>query len=257
LLRTSIFQFAPKWLDIKHNLQEIATACQNISESTDLLLLPEMFNAAYVLDPALLSPQWQEETLSELKSLASLHHIAIGGSIPFFEEHKWYNRFILVEPDGNIQSYDKIQLFAPAGEKNVYQSGHTVKTFLFKNWNIQPLICYDLRFPYLSFPDQSPDLLIYAANWPQTRVHHWKSLLIARAIENQCYVIGVNRTGSDENGFVYPGVSIVVDYNGVVVSEMNDQSGMCTISLDLEAMQQFRAKLPFAADRLKGFMNIK
>lgn len=252
----SIFQFAPKWLDISHNLSQVSLICRRISGTSDLLVLPEMFNSGYVLDAHLLSEQWQVETLSVLKSLASSHHLAIGGSIPFFEDDHWYNRFIFVESNGNIQFYDKIQLFAPAGEKKVYHAGDTIKDFSFMGWKIQPLICYDLRFPYLSFSNDVPDLMIYSANWPQTRVHHWKSLIIARAIENQCFVLGVNRTGQDENGFAYSGASLIVDFNGNVMCEMDEKDGVLTIPLEMAAMQEYRAKLPFAADKIRAYISL-
>lgn len=252
----SIFQFAPKWLDISYNLNEISLICQRIAGNSDLLVLPEMFNSGYVLDSNLLSETWQVETLSVLKTLSSYHGLAIGGSIPFFENDKWYNRFIFVESNGNIQFYNKIQLFAPVGEKKVYHGGDTIRDFLFMGWKVRPLICYDLRFPYLSFGNEAPDMIIYSANWPQARIHHWKSLLIARAIENQCFVLGVNRTGQDENGFVYPGASILVDFNGIVVCEMNDKDGVVTISLDDLAMQEFRTKLPFGKDRISDFISL-
>lgn len=250
----SIFQFAPKWLDVTNNLDVISEVCQSLSGASDLLILPEMFNSGYVLVADLLSKEWQGETMSALKTMAKLYHISICGSIPFFDHSQWFNRFILVEPTGTIQSYDKIQLFAPAGEKETYHRGNEIKKFSFLGWNIQPLICYDLRFPYLSFRNEAMDMIIYSANWPKTRVHHWKSLLIARAIENQCYVIGVNRTGRDENGFEYPGASMVVDFAGNVLNEMDEKAGFLTIALDQIAMLEFRTKLPFAADRIQEFM---
>ncbi len=253
-MRISIFQFSPEWLNHQHNLQEVARTCKSLAGKTDLLLLPEMFSTGYILDTCLLSSQWQEEMIDALTKLANENQMKIGGSIPFFRSGRWFNTFVFVDENGIMGSYDKIQLFAPAGEKAYYSQGDKIQTLSILKWQIQPLICYDLRFPYLSFASQSPDLLIYSANWPVTRVHHWKSLLIARAIENQCYVIGVNRTGSDENGFEYPGASMVIDYNGIVLSEMDHQPGVVTISLNAEDMKNFRDKLPFASDRIDKCM---
>lgn len=253
MLRVSIFQFSTFWLDHKRNLAEIEVICRKLKGTTDLLLMPEMFNTGYVLDTSKLSEDIQVDTLTRLQVLAATYHIVIGGSIPYTKDGDWYNRFVFVDHTGVVHSYDKIQLFAPAGEKTFYSTGECINNFNFLNWKIQPLVCYDLRFPYLSFQYESQDLLIYSANWPIARVHHWRSLLIARAIENQCYIVGINRTGTDENGYEYPGVSMVIDYNGQILSEMDHQPGVITISLEKDDMYEFRKRLPFAKDRIESF----
>ena len=191
-----------------------------------------------MLDTIKLSEDIQVETLTRLQVLAATYHIVIGGSIPYAKDGHWYNRFVFVDHNGVVQGYD-------AGEKTFYSAGERINNFNFLNWKVQPLVCYDLRFPYLSFQYESPELLIYSANWPIARVHHWRSLLIARAIENQCYVAGINRTGTDENGYEYPGASMVIDYNGQILSAMDHQPGVVTMTFKKDDMYDFRKRLPF------------
>lgn len=250
MLNISLYQFSTLWLDYKENIAAIEKNCQELPQKTDLLLLPEMFNTAYVLDTKWLDVSMQDYTINKLTEISSASDVIIGGSIPYYRSGNWYNTFIFVDKSGLVASYDKIQLFAPAGEKVYYNSGKGISYYDLSNWKIQPLICYDLRFPYLSFSLQSPDVLIYSANWPVTRIHHWKSLLIARAIENQCYVVGINRTGQDENGFIYPGATMVVDFNGQIITELDDKPQFTSLSLDKSAMFNFRKKLPFSDDRI-------
>ncbi|MBK8819478.1 MAG: hypothetical protein IPN49_10445 [Saprospiraceae bacterium] len=156
---------------------------------------------------------------------------------------------ITVDSSGLIHSYDKIHLFSPAGEAKTYSPGNEPSIWVYEKWNIQPLICYDLRFPYLSFVCRQPHLLIYAANWPEQRIEHWEILLRARAIENACYVIGVNRRGTDENGYVYPGHSLVCDFKGDLLLSMDKYKNFDLIDLDFESMMEYRKKLPFQDDR--------
>jgi predicted amidohydrolase len=237
-------------MDVEANLQQVANSCTQLSGKTDLLILPEMFNTGYTMAPKKVPLDWQNKTMDALQEMSSKHNIVIGGSIPMYKEGEWYNTFIFVNENGLSFSYDKIHLFTLAGEKNEYQQGEKNEYFELNEWLIQSLICYDLRFPYLTFKDKSPDILIYSANWPEVRVKHWRSLLIARAVENQCYVVGVNRTGKDENGYQYSGNSMVIDYSGEILCEMDGQDGIHTQTLDKEAMSAFRKKLPFSQDRI-------
>ncbi|MBK8625395.1 MAG: nitrilase family protein [Saprospiraceae bacterium] len=248
-MRVTLLQYATSWMALEDNLQQISLICQSASGNTDLLVLPEMFNTGYTMSPDEIPYEWQNITISRLQYLSAQFDLAISGSIPMFKDGKWYNTFITVNASGLIHHYDKIHLFTLAGEKKVYQSGNKSTYFEINKWQILPLICYDLRFPYLSFTNKFPDIIIYSANWPIARVHHWKSLLIARAIENQCFVIGVNRTGMDENGYHYPGNSMIVDFNGTVIGELDDQPSSLTLSLDKAEMYNFRKKLPFLQDR--------
>jgi omega-amidase len=248
-MQISILQFAPEWLNPLVNLNIIAEMCAQLPEQTDILLLPEMFNTGYVLNPKHLHFQWQAETLVNLQELAARHQILIGGSIPMFRQGKWYNTFIFVGESGLLYFYDKIQLFSMAGEHKYYTAGSEIKYFEYQGYKILPLVCYDLRFPNLSFTKEAPDLIIYSANWPVSRIQHWDRLLAARGIENLCYSIGVNRIGKDQNGFEYPGHSSVYDFNGNTILEMSDTIGIQTISLDKEEMTKIRRYYGFLKDR--------
>jgi predicted amidohydrolase len=174
----------------------------------------------------------------------------LAGSIPVMAGEKMYNRWLAIDETGHRYSYDKTHLFVPGGEGRGYEAGKEVKQFTIQDNVVRPLICYDLRFPYVSFqvPDQQYDVLVYAANWPAPRIEQWKQLLKARAIENQAYVVGVNRVGVDHYGNVYPGASMVVDYMGKVLDEMDENIGLTTVGIDLDAMYQYRIKFPFLKD---------
>jgi omega-amidase len=248
-MRISLYQFSTKWMNPEENLKRIEKVCEAISGHSELLVLPEMFNTGYTMKPSEIPVEWQEETIEKLTSLASQYMLTFCGSIPIFKFGSWYNTMIIVSKEGLINSYDKIHLFTPAGEKEVYAEGKTTSAFMLHDWKIQPLICYDLRFPNLTFNQNIADVVIYSANWPVARVGHWKALLKARAIENQCYVIGVNRTGRDENGYDYPGASTIIDYSGQILQEMDEKEGFVTEKINKSEMAQYRHKLPFLTDR--------
>jgi len=245
----SIFQFDVAWHDPAKNLSKIEEVCALLAGKTNLLVLPEMFNTGYEMMPQHLETKWQDETILQLSNLSAEYNMTIVGSIPMCREGQFFNTFIVVNALGVVAKYDKIHLFSLAGEAKTYEAGINRTTFDIDDFSIQPLICYDLRFPYISTNKQPVDLIIYAANWPKTRVSHWRSLLVARAIENQCYVIGVNRTGEDYNGYHYPGASMIVDYNGEIVVEMEDSPAFMTYNLDKPKMMNYREKLPFMMDR--------
>ncbi|MBK6500588.1 MAG: hypothetical protein IPG00_21555 [Saprospiraceae bacterium] len=143
----------------------------------------------------------------------------------------------------------KSNFFSLAGEDEFYSKGRQTVQVEISNWKIRPLVCYDLRFGSLN-NGELVDVIIYSANWPVQRISHWKSLLIARAIENQCFVVGINRVGQDNNGYLYPGNSMIVDFNGEVICEMNDGESISSSVIDKAEMLTFRSKLPFYKDRI-------
>ncbi len=247
-MRVTIFQYDVAWLNPASNLLKIEEACEQLSGQTDILVLPEMFNTGYIMQTQDINTNWQDETIQKLSTYSASYGITICGSIPMFREGQYFNTFIVVNALGVIAKYDKIHLFSLAGETNQYEAGTQTTQFEINDFVIKPLICYDLRFPYISYSESPVDLIIYTANWPKTRVSHWKSLLVARAIENQCYVVGVNRTGSDGNGYHYPGSSMIVDYNGDILVEMDESPCFMTYDLDVDKMKAFREKLPFLQD---------
>jgi len=249
-MRVALYQMDVLWLQPAENLKNIQTVCAQISGKADILILPEMFATGYVLDTDLLSIEWQKEIIKGLKELCFDFQLIISGSIPYFHEGKWFNKMITVGSSGLIHEYDKIHLFSPAGEDKNYTKGDKISVWSVGEWKVLPLICYDLRFPDVSFVQEMPDIIIYVANWPESRILHWDALLKARAIENQCYVIGVNRVGTDENGYVYPGHSVVYDYEGKQINYA-ENTEICAITTLMKTdLISYRQKLPFYKDRL-------
>ncbi|MFM2395243.1 MAG: hypothetical protein RLZZ546_3226, partial [Bacteroidota bacterium] len=224
-MRITLIQNDPKWLGVDENLAWIESQIE-LHKGSHLYLLPEMFNTAYIMDPKQGAEQINGKTIETMKSWASKFSCIVGGSIPMQHETKYTNSFIFVGQEGVVSTYDKVHLFTPAGEAESYFPGQKRSFVTIGSSKILPLICYDLRFPYISYNNDAEvyDILIYAANWPTARIHHWRQLLIARAIENQAYCIGLNRVGHDENGFLYPGSSMAVDYSGKILIELGEDA---------------------------------
>ena len=238
------------WENPASNRSRIASDLEaySFAKDPDLILLPEMFTTGFTMSPQKVAEGMNGPTLQWMHSLAGQYGTALGGSLVISEGGHYLNRFVLVHPEGRVDHYDKRHLFALAGEHVPYQPGQQRKVFELKGWRLMPLICYDLRFPVWSRNDVNYDLLVYVANWPKPRHQAWRSLLVARAIENQAYVLGVNRWGQDNNGLEYMGGSVVVDYAGERRLEL-DKPGIATYTLDRQFMMTFREKLNFLADR--------
>ncbi len=249
-MKVTIFQLDTAWLDKDFNLAKIKSEVSRLAD-IDLFLLPEMFNTGYIMQPNLGAETLDGYTINSLASMLSESNTVIGGSMPLLSNNKYYNTFVFVGKDGLIGHYSKQHLFTPAGEAKQYSSGTDDVNLKIHNALIKPLICYDLRFPYISFnkEDKPYDILLYSANWPKGRIHQWEKLLIARAIENQCFVIGINRVGTDFNGYTYPGRSMVVDYTGEIIAVLNDEEQTVTCTLNLYAMHEYRDQYPFLKDR--------
>lgn len=249
-IRLALFQMDTIDLGLNCNLEKIENLVENIHSEIDILVLPEMFNVGYVLDTKLLSDTFQTVTCDRLWDLCLKHKICIAGSIPYLKEGKWYNSTIIITQEGINVVYNKIHLFGLAGENLNYEKGTLVSNFNHLGWKIQPLICYDLRFPYVVNTQEHPDLILYSAQWPYQRINHWKALLKARAIEHQCYVVGVNRFGTDPNGIHYSGHSLVYNHLGEeIVHPMEGETfEVCTLNLD--DVMVYKQKFPFLEDWL-------
>ncbi|HEX8562274.1 MAG TPA: amidohydrolase [Flavobacterium sp.] len=219
------------------------------TESADLIVLPEMFTTGFSMNPGKLAEPMGGETTLWLQHLAAETNAAIVGSIIIADNGKFFNRLLFVYPSGEIKTYDKRHLFTLAGEHHVYVPGTQKLILEYRRWKICPLICYDLRFPVFSRNVEDYDLAIYVANWPSPRVNAWDALLKARAIENMAYVIGVNRTGSDNNGLSYPGHSQVIDPLGNETVVMTGQEDVFVVEIDKEMLETTRTKLGFLNDR--------
>ena len=227
-----------------------------IQEATEVVVLPEMFSTGFSMRPEKLAETMQGETVKWMKKIAAMKKIALTGSVIIEENGHYFNRLLWILPDGQVGCYDKRHLFAYGDEDQHYQTGSKRLIASVKGWKINLLVCYDLRFPVWSrqtpslIPPQNLeyDILVYVANWPKRRIHAWKTLLQARAIENQCYVVGVNRVGEDGNKIYYSGDSMAIDPAGEILYEKKDDEDIFTITLTKSHLEAARKKFPFWKD---------
>jgi predicted amidohydrolase len=247
------------WENRKANLEMFEQKIFSISQPTEIVVLPEMFSTGFSMQPEKLAETMDGETLQWMRRVAAQKKIILTGSVIIEENENYYNRLVWVLPNGQVGCYDKRHLFAYGHEDQHYTAGEKRLIASVNGWKINLLVCYDLRFPVWSrqaSPQQSAleyDVLIYVANWPERRVHAWTTLLQARAIENQCYVIGVNRTGDDGKKIHYTGESMAVDPMGEVLYHKKDEEDIFTVTLDKSHLEKAREKFPFwkDADRFK------
>jgi omega-amidase len=249
-MKISIIQASIIWQDIPENLKKFQNLIDNIQETTDIIVLPEMFSTGFVMEPEKYAEKMDGRTVSWMKNIATTKDSLIIGSIIINEDHKFTNRLLAVYPDGRVEYYDKRHLFSLAGENKKFSQGNKKLIINYKLWRIEALICYDLRFPVWSRNQDDYDVLIYVANWPASRSFHWKILLQARAIENQSYVIGVNRIGADGNDTPHSGDSCAFDPFGHILSSINpDEEKLETIELEKSTLEKIRKTYPFYNDR--------
>lgn len=248
-LRISIVQTDISWESPRENLHSLEIQLAHLTNRTDVIVLPEMFSTGFSMAPERLAEPPKGPTFGWMLRQAVKLKSAITGSLIIQEDGRYYNRLIWVNPDGSHYAYDKRHLFTHVNEHQHYSRGTIPLVIPYLGWKIFPLICYDLRFPVWSRNTCEYDILLYVANWPNTRGHHWRSLLKARAIENQAYTIGVNRVGHDGNGVVYDGDSTVTDYNGRTILHLAQTEQIGTTTLDWELLHAFRQKFDFLADR--------
>jgi omega-amidase len=252
-LSVSLVQTTLFWEDKKRNLSMLEEKIMGITADTNLVILPEMFSTGFSMKPAVLAETMEGETIAWMKRIAISKKIILTGSVIIEENGKYFNRLIWMLPNGNHGYYDKRHLFAFAGEDQHYTSGNKRLITSVNGWKINLQICYDLRFPVWARQqsnDESPefDLLIYVANWPERRNHAWKTLLTARAIENQSYVIGVNRVGEDGNQINHSGDSMLIDPLGNVLFTKQQEETVQSFELTKEMLNETRKKFPFWKD---------
>jgi len=248
-MKVALIQSSLIWENPKDNRNHFEEKINAITEKVDLIVLPEMFTTGFTMNPELVFETTQGETIQWLQSLAEAKNSAITGSLIIKENNNFYNRLVFVFPSGEIQLYDKRHLFTLAGENKVYTSGKEKLIVEYLGWKICLLICYDLRFPVFARNVENYDLLLYVANWPKPRTNAWDILLKARAVENICYTIGVNRIGLDNNNYEYNGHSQTVDFLGNYVLEPQEKDGFFVVELDKEKLHETRNKLGFLNDR--------
>lgn len=252
MLTATIIQSALFWEDKLANLLQFEQKINAVSGKTNLVVLPEMFSTGFSMRAKDLAETMDGPTVTWMKKMAIDHTIIVTGSVIIKENQQYFNRLIWMLPNGSFGYYDKRHLFAFAGEDKHYTAGTKRLITSVNGFKIQLLVCYDLRFPvWTRQADQvNPeyDILIVVANWPATRSNAWKTLLAARAIENQCYVIGVNRVGEDGNKNYHSGDSTIIDPLGNILFTQADEPVVHTIALHKETLNEIRSKFPFGKD---------
>lgn len=236
------------WEDMPANLKRYSSIIERISHKVDLIILPEMFQTGFTMEPAKLAEDMEGETINWMKAQAKSNDCCISGSIIINERGIFYNRFLFVEPNGEIQYYNKRHLFSYGGENKHFTGGKDSKIILLKDWKILPRICYDLRFPVWNRDAKNADLLIFTANWPSTRIIHWDTLLQARSIENQIFSIGVNRVGTDGNELQYTGHTSAYRFDGNCIDKLGDSESIMMVTLLKDEQDHYRNKFPFLGD---------
>jgi len=278
-LTITIIQTDLKWEDKAANLRTLEDKILSIPGNPELVVLPEMFSTGFSMRPQALAEQMDGPTLTWMRTVAARKRIILTGSVIIEEEGNYFNRLIWMLPNGEYGFYDKRHRFAYAGENEQYTAGHRRLITSVKGWKIMPLVCYDLRFPVWSRQNPAPppedtseqaanaglapvppspvagtptsleyDVLLYVANWPQRRSLAWKTLLQARAIENQSYVVGVNRVGNDGNNIYHSGDSMILDPLGEICYHGAEKEDIFTITLQKETLTDIRQRFPFWRD---------
>jgi predicted amidohydrolase len=253
-LRVAIIQTNLLWEDIPGNLAMFDNKLSGIKETVDLIALPEMFNTAFSMSVAVCAEDTDGITTRWLREKAKEKNCAVCGSILTKENNQYFNRLIWMMPDGSYSYYDKKHLFRFAGEHEVFSQGKGKITTQLKGWNIRPLVCYDLRFPAWCRNAYNNnafdyDVLVFVANWPEKRREAWMSLLVARAIENQSFVIGVNRVGTDGKGNSHAGDSMIIDPKGKVLVQIPSHKEATEIAtLSCSELQSYREHFRVALD---------
>ena len=249
LIETEIIDF-----DVDSNLQSIANRLAHLPEMCDVAILPELVTTGFVSDAERALSLAERNTGDSMHRIADMAHnknCAVCGSFLARTAGRVFNRAFFIETNGDGTFYDKKHLFTMGGEREIFASGSKSSPIIrFRGWNIKPIICYDLRFPvFCRNVNNDYDLLVVVANWPKARYNAWKSLLVARAIENCCYVCGVNRCGTNSDGLDYAyGSSIVVDYKGNIIAETSMQNPTTLVALSIDKLNQFRSAFPVWKD---------
>jgi predicted amidohydrolase len=248
-MNISILQVNLAWEDREKNLEMFEEKLESLQHKTDLAVLPEMFTTGFSMNPEALSEEMNGPSFKWMKKTAANINAVLIGSLIIREGNNHYNRLISMFPNGDYSYYDKRHLFRMGEENKHYTAGREKKIITVNDCRILPLICYDLRFPVWSRNRGDYDMLIYIANWPEPRRHVWKNLLIARALENQVYVVGLNRIGEDGQGLSYSGDSMVIDPKGRIISNTEPyKESVETVEVSLKSLNEFRKKFPVGKD---------
>lgn len=247
-MKIALLQLDTQWKAPQKNREIIHSLIEKEASGADIVVLPEMFSTGFTMKPSEVAETMDGETVKWLLESSKKYNTAITGSLVIEENGNYYNRMLFVTPEGKITKYDKRHLFRMAGEEKVYTMGEERVIVEYKGWRIMPLVCYDLRFPVWSRNRNDYDLLIYVASWPAVRSYPWKSLCVARAIENQAYALCCNRVGNDPKN-EYSGDSGIYDFKGEPIT-LATPGKECVITADLNinALREFRNAFPAYLD---------
>ncbi|NIJ44074.1 putative amidohydrolase [Wenyingzhuangia heitensis] len=246
-LNITLVQTDINWMDSKATIDYLDKQLANIT--TDLIVLPEMFSTGFSMEPTKIAEPMNGLSVSWMLAKAKELNCAICGSLSIEENNQYFNRFVFVTPNGIETIYNKKHLFTYGKEDNVYTAGNTFTTINYKAFKIKPFICYDLRFPVWSRNTDNYEIAVYVANWPAKRAFAWNSLLTARAIENMCYVVAVNRLGTDGNNLTYQGDSQVIGPLGELLTHCKNQPVMRQITLYKETITKARNQFRFLENK--------
>lgn len=248
-LTLSVIQTDLFWEDKSANLIMLEHKIGSITKPTDLIILPEMFTTGFTMQAQDLAETMEGPSILWMKKKSAEKNTDLIGSLIITDDGKYFNRLLWVKPDGKMYFYDKRHLFRMAGEDSVYTAGSKKLTIELNGWKIRPFICYDLRFPvWTRNYGNEYHAAVFIANWPEKRSFHWKTLLSARAIENQAYIIGVNRVGEDGHGIPHSGDSTVCDPAGQAVINLTGEEEIRTITLSSSFLEEYRRSFPVWMD---------
>ncbi|MCK4747188.1 MAG: amidohydrolase [Bacteroidales bacterium] len=242
--RISMIQPALIWEDIEANLNEFTKVIEGIPEESDLIILPETFSTGFTMKADRFSEGEDGVALEWMQEVAHKKQAYITGSLIIRQEGRIFNRLYWISPGGIEGRYDKRHLFRMGQEEQYFQPGDSRQVFTLGEFRFMPQICYDIRFPVFARNRNDYDILFYVANWPASRQIVWETLLKARAMENQAYVLGVNRTGTDGEGVEHEGGTCAIGPMGNTIQTLDDQPGVLNVSIDLNEIREFRKKFP-------------
>jgi predicted amidohydrolase len=249
-LNIALIQSSLVWENFSANIEHFKTQIESLPIGIDIIILPEMFTTGFTMRPELFHDSIEQDTILFLTQCAKSTGSAICGSFLAKSSNQFYNRFVWVEPNGNLHTYDKAHLFRMGEEQLHYKKGNQRIIIEYKGWKIAPFICYDLRFPVWirKTKEFDYDLLLFVANWPEKRKSHWKALTMARAIENQCYVVAVNRVGKDGNEIDHSGDSCLINPLGEVLYSVEHESQNKVLTIYLDTLKKYKETFPVGLD---------
>jgi predicted amidohydrolase len=248
-MKATIVQCGLMWEDRDASLAHISSLLDAVSPGSGIVVLPEMFTTGFTMKPAPLAESMDGPTVKWMKERAADGGYALCGSVIIGEQDRFYNRLVFVTPEGDLSYYDKRHLHTMSGEHLVYSRGNKRIVIPYREFNFNLQVCYDLRFPVWSRNLGDTDVIIYSANWPAVRSSVWKALLVARAIENQCYVIGVNRVGVNPDGTSYTGDSAIIGPKGEILASPDPGTeGVVSALLSRETLDKYREDMPILPD---------